>query len=133
MIAIGAEELDFLVPELLPVAIKLAFALRAGHPKNFCHGAFPPHRNKIRNSKHEIRNKPGSNKSQTQKIQNAEIRIERVLNFMILSHLNLFRISSFEFVDLFMLGVFAPLRENLLLRIRIYIAPRWQRPRQRPA
>ena len=39
MAAIGAEELDFLVPELLPVAIKFAFALRTGHPKNFRHGS----------------------------------------------------------------------------------------------
>jgi hypothetical protein len=35
--AVGAEELDLLVPELLIVTIELAFALRAGHPKNFCH------------------------------------------------------------------------------------------------
>jgi hypothetical protein len=40
--AIGTEEFDFFVPELLPMTIKLAFALRAGHPKNFRHGAFPP-------------------------------------------------------------------------------------------
>jgi hypothetical protein len=40
--AIGAEELDFLVPELLPVAIEFAFTLRAGHPKNFCHGSHSP-------------------------------------------------------------------------------------------
>jgi hypothetical protein len=33
----GTEELDLLVPKFLPVAIKLAFALRAGHPKYFCH------------------------------------------------------------------------------------------------
>jgi len=41
MTAIGAEELDLLVPKFLPVAIKLAFALWAGHPKNFRHGCFP--------------------------------------------------------------------------------------------
>jgi hypothetical protein len=35
--AIGAEDLDLLVPELLPVAIEIAFALRAGHPENFRH------------------------------------------------------------------------------------------------
>jgi hypothetical protein len=35
--AIGAEELDLLVPKFLPVAIKIAFTLRAGHPKNFRH------------------------------------------------------------------------------------------------
>jgi hypothetical protein len=40
--AIGAEKLDLLVPELLPVTIKFAFALRAGHPKNFRHGALSP-------------------------------------------------------------------------------------------
>jgi hypothetical protein len=55
--AIGAEEFDLFVPELLPVTIKLALALWAGHPKNFRHKAFPPQENKIRNSKHEIRNK----------------------------------------------------------------------------
>jgi hypothetical protein len=36
--AIGAEKLDVLVPELLPVTIKLAFAMWAGHPENFGHG-----------------------------------------------------------------------------------------------
>jgi hypothetical protein len=35
--AIGAEELDLLVPQLLGMTIKLPFALWAGHPKNFCH------------------------------------------------------------------------------------------------
>jgi hypothetical protein len=39
--AIGAEKLDFLVPKFLIVTIKLAFALRAGHPKNFRHGSLP--------------------------------------------------------------------------------------------
>jgi hypothetical protein len=37
--AIRAEQLDFLMAEFVPVAIKLAFALRAGHPKNFRHGS----------------------------------------------------------------------------------------------
>jgi hypothetical protein len=37
--AIGAEELDLLVPELLIVTIEFALALRAGHPKNFRHDA----------------------------------------------------------------------------------------------
>jgi len=37
----GAEELDFLVPQLLPVAIELALALRAGHPENFRHASIP--------------------------------------------------------------------------------------------
>jgi hypothetical protein len=41
MTAIWAEELDLLVPELLPVTIKFAFALGAGHPKNFRHRSFP--------------------------------------------------------------------------------------------
>src|SRR5207247_2328038 len=35
--AIGAEKLDLLVPQFLPVAIELAFALGAGYPKNFRH------------------------------------------------------------------------------------------------
>jgi hypothetical protein len=39
--AIGAEELDLLVSQLLGMTIKLTFALRAGHPKNFCHGSLP--------------------------------------------------------------------------------------------
>ena len=57
MTAIGAEELDLLVPKLLPVTIEFAFTLWAGHPKNFRHDAFPPQRNKIRNPNLEIRNK----------------------------------------------------------------------------
>jgi hypothetical protein len=44
--AVRAQELDFLVPKFLIVAIKFAFALRAGHPENFCHGSLP------RNSHH---------------------------------------------------------------------------------
>jgi hypothetical protein len=40
--AIGTEQLDLFVPQFLPMAIKFALALRAGHPKNFCHGALPP-------------------------------------------------------------------------------------------
>jgi hypothetical protein len=39
--AIGTEEFDFFVPELLPMTIKLALALWASHPKNLRHGAFP--------------------------------------------------------------------------------------------
>jgi hypothetical protein len=35
--AIGAEELDLLVPKFLIVTIKLAFTLRAGYPENFRH------------------------------------------------------------------------------------------------
>jgi hypothetical protein len=37
--AIGAEKLDLLVAKLLIVTIKLAAALRAGHPKDFRHGS----------------------------------------------------------------------------------------------
>jgi hypothetical protein len=37
--AVGAEELDLLVAELLIVTIELAFALRAGHPKNLRHSS----------------------------------------------------------------------------------------------
>jgi hypothetical protein len=55
--AIGAEEIDFFVPKLLPVTIELALALRTGHPKDFRHGSFLPQRNKIRNPNLEIRNK----------------------------------------------------------------------------
>jgi hypothetical protein len=43
--AIGAEELNLLVPELLPVAIEFAFTVRTGHPKNFRHDSRPPGRN----------------------------------------------------------------------------------------
>jgi hypothetical protein len=39
--AIRAEELDLLVPKLVPVAIELALALRAGHPKYFRHASVP--------------------------------------------------------------------------------------------
>ena len=41
MAAIGAEELDLLVPELLIVTIELALTLGAGHPKNFRHSSVP--------------------------------------------------------------------------------------------
>jgi hypothetical protein len=51
--AIGAEELDFFMPKLVPVAVKLALALRAGHPKNFRHDSSWCQRKKIRNPKHE--------------------------------------------------------------------------------
>jgi hypothetical protein len=40
--AIGAEKLDLLVPELLPVTIKFALAPGTGHPKNFRHEFIPP-------------------------------------------------------------------------------------------
>jgi hypothetical protein len=40
MAAIGAKELDLLMSQLLGMTIKLAFALRAGHPKNFSHDCF---------------------------------------------------------------------------------------------
>jgi hypothetical protein len=39
--AIGTEEFDILVPQLLIVAIELALALRAGYPKYFRHSTFP--------------------------------------------------------------------------------------------
>jgi hypothetical protein len=39
--AVGAEELDLLVPKLVPVAIEFTFALRAGYPKNFRHDSVP--------------------------------------------------------------------------------------------
>jgi hypothetical protein len=55
--AIGAEELDLFVAKFLVVTIEFALALRAGHPKDFCHGCFPPQRKKIRNPNIEIRNK----------------------------------------------------------------------------
>jgi hypothetical protein len=38
VIAIGAEEWNFFVPQLLPMTIKIALALRTGHPENFRHG-----------------------------------------------------------------------------------------------
>ena len=41
MTAIGAEELDLLVPQLLIVTIEFAFTQRAGHPENFCHASVP--------------------------------------------------------------------------------------------
>ena len=47
--AIGAEKLDLLVPQFLPVAIELAVALGAGYPKNFRHGSSWHQQNKIRN------------------------------------------------------------------------------------
>jgi hypothetical protein len=40
--AIGAEEFDVFVPELLPVTIELALALRTGHPKDFRHDSLSP-------------------------------------------------------------------------------------------
>jgi hypothetical protein len=69
--AIGAEKLDLLMSKLVPVAIKLALALRAGHPKNFRHDASHWERKfEIRISKLETNLK--SIKSQTRKIQNPE-------------------------------------------------------------
>src|SRR3972149_765543 len=38
----GTEELNFFVPELLPVAIKFTAALGTGDPKNFCHASLSP-------------------------------------------------------------------------------------------
>ncbi len=37
MAAVGAEKLDFLVPQLLLVAVKFPLALGASHPKDCCH------------------------------------------------------------------------------------------------
>jgi hypothetical protein len=37
MAAVGAKELDVLMPQLLIVTVKFAFALRARHPKNLRH------------------------------------------------------------------------------------------------
>jgi len=61
LIAIGTEELDLLVPKLVPVAIELAFALLAGRPEYFRHGCSWYQRIKIRNPNIEIRNKPEVN------------------------------------------------------------------------
>jgi hypothetical protein len=73
------------------MAIKLAFALRAGHPENLRHDASWYQRNKIRNPNIEIRNK-------YEKLNpNYEIRNGFVWNFLIFDHLKLFRISDFEF------------------------------------
>jgi hypothetical protein len=47
--AIGAEQFDLFVPELLVVAIKFAVTLRAGHPKNLRHD-FPQLRNSLPHS-----------------------------------------------------------------------------------
>jgi hypothetical protein len=55
--AIGAEELDFLVPELLRMTIKLSLALWAGHPEYFRHDSSSYRGEKIRNPNIEIRNK----------------------------------------------------------------------------
>src|SRR5438046_5596970 len=43
--ALGAENLDLLVPQFLPVAIELAVALRAGYSKHFRHGSSLSRRN----------------------------------------------------------------------------------------
>jgi hypothetical protein len=39
--AIRTEELDLFVPELMPMTIKIAFALGTGNPKNFRHDPSP--------------------------------------------------------------------------------------------
>jgi hypothetical protein len=54
--AIGAEELDLLVPQLLGMTIKLTFALRAGHPKNFSHDCFLT-KSEIRSTESETNSK----------------------------------------------------------------------------
>ena len=69
--AVGAEELDLFMPKLMPVAIELTLALRAGHPKYFRHDASHWERKfEIRISKLETNLE--SIKSQTRKIQNTE-------------------------------------------------------------
>jgi len=66
---------------------------------------------KIRNPKLEISNKPkGSN-------LNIEIQNEIIWNFMFFDHLDLFRISSFEFVILFILGVLCVFARVIFLLI----------------
>jgi hypothetical protein len=88
MIAVGTEELDLLVPQLVPVAIELPFALRAGRPKYFRHDSSSNLKSEIRNTKSDTNLR--SIKSQTRKIQNPE------------SEGSVFRISSFrpfEFVS----------------------------------
>ena len=41
MVAVWTEKLNVFVPQLLIVTIKLAFALRAGHPEDFRHRSVP--------------------------------------------------------------------------------------------
>jgi hypothetical protein len=77
--AIGAEEFDVFVPKLLPVTIELALALRTGHPENFRHGSSRSS-NKIRNSKHEIRNKHEGKQISNPENPKRRIRINPVLN-----------------------------------------------------
>jgi len=130
--AIGAEEFDIFVPELVPVAIKLALALRTGHPKYFRHGSSSYKISEIRiskaaprtetnrtriNSKSEYRNpkQPGPNEFKIRKIQNTESDPSR------LEHCSCFVFHHFEFVSDFgfrassflfqTLAPFAPLRE----------------------
>jgi hypothetical protein len=40
--AIGAEKLNLLMPELLPVTIEFTVAAGTGHPENLRHFAMPP-------------------------------------------------------------------------------------------
>lgn len=41
MTAIGTEKFDLLMPKLVPVTVKIALALRAGHPKYLRHASVP--------------------------------------------------------------------------------------------
>jgi hypothetical protein len=95
--AIGAEELDFLVPKLVPVTIKLPFALRAGYPEDFRHGSSWYQRIKIRNPNIEIRNKPGPNKFKIRKSKtvNSILPVWNIVIVLFFIILNLFRISDF--------------------------------------
>ena len=105
------------MPELPPVTIELALALRAGHPKYFCHGASWYQR--IKNPKSEYRNsKQTQNKTKSEiripksetnlksnKLKTRRIRILQTPNLILscLEHLvrlsfinlNLFRVSDF--------------------------------------
>jgi hypothetical protein len=79
MTAIGAEELDLLVPELLPMTIKLAPAFWTGHPKNFCHDCAP----RAGERKFEIR----ISKSDVQKARNPNIEIRNKLELKLIQTL----------------------------------------------
>jgi hypothetical protein len=91
--AIGTEEFDFFVPELLPMTIKLAFALRAGYPKNFRHGAFPPVTGN--NSKSKYRNQKQTRSQITLKLGKAKMPNPNQACFEICVF------QSFEFVSNF--------------------------------
>jgi hypothetical protein len=79
---------------------------------------------KIRNPKHEIRNKPQSNKPKTEENPNRRIPLTDVWNFVFFGHLILFRASDFvlRVCCSHSLAPFAPLREKFLFRFRFYSA-----------